>query len=238
MTELSIENKKNNNIALYSRNFGNYRNEFKNYYDKKLDTNFDYYLYTDKELNDEEIKKLKDWNIIKTKLIDEDTNIMDKNRWTSKHVKFILPKELEKYDYVIYIDSKVLIRNIYKFINYSYITKIINKYPENHIFNLKNPYRKTIQEELLETKKRKLENKISADNLLELLKDYKSNFYLPDLCFFIRKKSSLVDIAFLKCYEALKTYRIKRDQNIYNYIMDQDNIKPILYDFYSLKEIN
>lgn len=36
-------------IALYSCNFGNYRNEFINYYNVKFDENIDYFLFTDKK---------------------------------------------------------------------------------------------------------------------------------------------------------------------------------------------
>ena len=51
-------------IAIYSYNFGNYRNELGKNIDKfKYDKNFDYYFYTDQE-------KLKSttWNIIKVPL--------------------------------------------------------------------------------------------------------------------------------------------------------------------------
>jgi hypothetical protein len=61
-------------------------------------------------------------------------------RWTSKHVKFILPEKLKKYDIVVWIDNK-MVHNLHK-LTYEIITKIINKYPTSDVFNLKRPYRK------------------------------------------------------------------------------------------------
>jgi hypothetical protein len=50
-------------IAIYTCNFGNYRNEFNNYFDTKFDEKIDYYLFTDKKVNEKDILKLKHFTI-------------------------------------------------------------------------------------------------------------------------------------------------------------------------------
>lgn len=87
-------------IAIYSCNFGNYRNEFKNYKNVIFNDNIDYYIFTDKILDEDEKKKFKKWKIINIEYLYCD-EIMNKYRWTTKYVKFILPKELETYDIIM-----------------------------------------------------------------------------------------------------------------------------------------
>jgi hypothetical protein len=50
-------------IAIYSCNFGNYRNEIKLYYNNFFDDKIDYFLFTDKTFTESEIKELKKWNV-------------------------------------------------------------------------------------------------------------------------------------------------------------------------------
>ena len=212
-------------VAIYTCNFGNYRNEFKNYYNIIFDKNIDYFLFTDNEINE-----LDKWKIQKVNLLNDD-EIMDKYRWTSKYIKFVLPEILNPYDIIIWIDNKMFKnKNIISKITYDNIINIINKYPEYDIFNLKHPQRKTIQEEIIKTVNLSLENKIYGLEFLNYLNNYISNFDLPDTCIIIKKNNLIVNEVFNYCFKLLKKHKLKRDQNIYNYALDTKNIIPKLLD--------
>jgi len=219
-----------NKIALYSCNFGNYRNEFENYYNSFFDKNIDYFLFTDKHINEIEKDKLINWNICHVSILKGD-EIMDGFRWSSKFVKFILPKNLKNYDIIIWVDNK-RIKDLEK-LTYEKIIKITSK-PQCDIFNLKHLERTTIQEELLKTIELNLENKESGELFLKNIRNYESKFILPDTCIIIRKNNQLINKTFEDCFELMKKYKLKRDQNIYNFSLDQNNITPILLDYYTL----
>jgi hypothetical protein len=221
-----------NKIAIYSCNFGNYRNEFKNYYNVFFDKNIYYFLFTDIKLNNSEKEKLHNWNICNIDILNSD-DIMDGNRWTSKYVKFILPENLKNYDIIVWVDNKQV-----KYLNkliYKNIIELINKYPKYDIFNLKHPHRNTIQEELKITIRIGLENKHSGIYFLNYIKNFVSKFKLPDTSIIIRKNTELTNNAFEHCFNLMKKYKLKRDQNIYNFALDQKNITPFIF---GLNEFN
>ncbi|MEX0597983.1 MAG: hypothetical protein WD512_15950 [Candidatus Paceibacterota bacterium] len=217
-------------IAVYSCNIGNYRNEFSNYFNAILDKNIDYFLFTDKTLNNEERSKLSNWNVCNIDALPSD-EIMNDNRWTSKYIKFVLPENLKNYDIVIWIDNKMF-KPHHKInsMNYDDIVKLLKIKPNTLVFNIKHPDRKTIQEELRKTISLNLENKISGNFFLKYVKNYNSKFILVDTCFIIRKNNLTVNNAFEYCFNLLKKYKLKRDQNVYNYALDQQNIKPFILD--------
>jgi hypothetical protein len=217
-------------IAVYSCNFGNYRNEFQYYYNVNFDDKIDYFLFTDKKCTNEEILKLKKWNINICELLDSD-GIMNNFRWTAKYVKFILPEQLKDYDIIVWIDNKRFKKNDkMNNISYEQINKIINRYPDSNIFNIKHQQRKTMQEELIITMKMNLENKEHGENFLHYIKNYTSSFLLPDTCVIIKKNIPIVNKALEECFHSMKTWKLKRDQNIYNYVLDNQKITPILLD--------
>jgi hypothetical protein len=224
-------------IALYSCNFGNYRNEFINYYNVKFDENIDYFLFTDKKITYTEYLKLGKWNIINTNLLPGD-EIMDSFRWTSKYVKFFLPKILRKYEIIIWIDNKrFLINDKLNGITYSDVIKIIDKYPDAIVFNLKHKDRTTLQQELKETISNNIENYKQGLKFFKFLNCYKSSFELVDTCFIIRKNIYNVNKAFENCLRFMKITGLKRDQNMYNYVLDNEKIKPILLNYDDLSFI-
>jgi hypothetical protein len=224
----------NNKIALYSCNFGNYRNEFNNFYNVKFDDKIDYFIFTDKNTDD----KLNGWKVCNVKLLPSD-KIMNNYRWTSKYVKFVLPKELNDYDIIIWVDSKRFIKDDkMNDITYDQIMEIINKYPEYQVFNLKHKNRNTIQQELRETIKLGFENRVPGINFLRKVKFYVSSFNLPDTCVIIRKNNVDVNNAFANCFKFMQTYHLKRDQNIYNYVLDTAKIKPKLLHYDNMKAID
>ena len=65
----------------------------------------------------------------------------------------------------------------------------MNTYPDCQIFNLKHPDRKTVQEELNETITKSYENHNNGNRFLGIVKEYVSNFPLPDTCVIIRKNN-------------------------------------------------
>jgi hypothetical protein len=213
-------------IAVYSCNFGNYRRELKNYSMLQCDDNIDYYLFTDNKTI-----QLNNWTIYHPDIIPSD-DVMNGNRWTSKYIKFILPDILKSYDIIIWIDSKE-IHNPHN-ITYKDIINLLERYPTTSVFNIKHPNRNTAQEELAITIKTKVENIISGRKFLNLIKNFKSEFFLPDTCFIIRKNTKEINDIFEYCFELLKIYKLKRDQNIYNYAFHEKNIIPLVLDNFKL----
>jgi hypothetical protein len=194
-----------------------------------FDTNIDYFLFTDNRLRDDEIIQLQNWKIHNIDTLKSDET-MDGNRWTSKYCKFILPEILKSYDVIIWVDNK-RIHELNK-LTYENILKIINKYPDCDVFNLKHFERSTPQEELLITINKGLENKETGEYFLNnILKDYVSNFDLPDTCFIIKKNNELVNETFEYCFKLMNKYKLKRDQNIYNFAFDKQNITPVLLNY-------
>ena len=137
-------------VAVYSVNFGNYRNELsKEKMNKvKFSKEIDYYLFTDSDI---ECK----WNVKKVNLLEE-LDFMNKYRHTSKKYKFCLPKILYSYDYVIWCDTKSL-KNIDNLSLDKIKTLITNT--KKSIFLIKHPHRKNIIQELNSTLRLNLEKR-------------------------------------------------------------------------------
>ena len=214
-------------IAIYSCNFGNYRKELTNIDIIKVDSRIDYYFFTDNTTI-----QSKKWKIVNTLLIPAD-HIIDMKRWTAKNVKFILPSILKDYDYVIWIDSKPKLLSLV--ITYNSVIDLIKKNPDIDVFNLSHPERKTAQEELKVTISRGFENVEPANKFLELIKDFKCDFTLPETCIFVRNTKEHTHEAFLSCYNLMKLHKLKRDQNIYNYAISKTSIKLLLLDDLEVK---
>ena len=218
-------------IAIYSCNFGNYRNEFDHYYNVIFDKQIDYFLFTDRNLSEKEIAKLDKWKVCNIPLVPAD-DIMNETRWTSKYVKFILPEQLTGYDVTVWIDNKRFIKNDkMNKITYEQITNIINKCPNYDIFNLKHPWSKGVQREISETIRLKLENIEHANIFAEKMKNYVSQFHLVETCVIIRKNNKAVNDVFAYCIKLLKEHKLKRDQNIYNLALDTHHIIPKLLHY-------
>ncbi len=137
-------------VAVYSANFGNYRNELSvnNMNKVNFSKEIDYYLFTDNDI------KCK-WNVQKVTL-EKDLDFMNKFRHTSKKYKFCLPKILDSYDYVIWCDTKSL-QNIDN-LSLDKIEKLITN-TKKSIFLIKHPGRVHSTEELDVTLKMGMEKK-------------------------------------------------------------------------------
>jgi len=219
-------------MAIYTCNFGNYRNEFDFYYNVNIDKNIDHFLFTDKKLSEIELTKLKNFTVINIDLLPGD-EIMNNYRWTAKYVKFILPEILKDYDILVWVDNKIFKnQKILDNIEYKKIINIINNHPNDSVFNFNHFARKTMQQELIETIKIGYENKESGKFFLHDNKHYTSKFILVDTCVIIRKNDSKINEAFEYCFELMKEYKLKRDQNIYNFAFDAKNITPVILDIH------
>lgn len=209
-------------LAAYTCNFGNYRNDisaFNALTKDDLDPQIDYYFFTDnKNMTSSE------WKIIYTPLIPSDKEIITSDRLTSKHIKFIPPAILDTYDILIWIDCKQLSNKI----TYKNIIKLLEKYPDYDIFNLQHPERKSIQEEIEFTIKTEVENKEHGEKFLKKVSDFKSPFTLPETCIIILKNTTSNKDVFNHCYTLINTYKLKRDQNIYNYAFYEKNKIPLI----------
>jgi hypothetical protein len=88
-----------------------------------------------------------------------------------------------------------------------------------------------MQQELSVTIVNRLENKPAGGYFMDLLGNYVSKFDLPDTSVIIRKNELAVNVAFEYCMELMTTYKLKRDQNIYNFALDAKDVTPILLDY-------
>jgi len=200
-------------ICVYSCNFGNYRKEINGINNITPTEGIDYYFFTDNK----EITSTK-WKIIHCPMIPSDST-MNSSRWTSKHVKFILPDALKEYDIIIWCDSKCLnkmkldSKKIHDFfLNNSY-----------RIVNLKHFARATQKEELKFTMNIKVENRANAERFLKEIDGIEYKCPLPETCFIIRKNEELTNQLFERVYNLLKEKGLKRDQNVYNHAIHELN---------------
>lgn len=203
-------------IAVYSCNFGNYRNELKTF-KLKLDPKIDYFFFTDKDF------RLTGWNVMKTPLIPS-TPYIDSNRITTKHHKFILPNVLQRYDWVIWIDTSLSNWSV----SYEKCIELIKKNPSIDAFHLTHNVRSTIQEELMLTMDIGVENKETGSIYLEKIKDFVSPHPLSSNGFFLRNTNPDTNHAFQNCFQLLNQYGLRRDQNIYHYAIHETNMKPMM----------
>ena len=221
-----------NKIAIYSCNFGNYRNEIINSIDDmETNKNIDYYFFTDNKEIKSDI-----WNIIIVPL-QEELEFIDANRHTAKYVKFIVPEILKQYEKIIWVDSKVIAGKIISDFSEEKINNVFKKSINNNsLFIMKHPWRKTLQEELNFSIRCNVENKIQGELFKNKITDLKFNTHLLDSCCIMYNNSSENISLFKKIYDVLIYNGLKRDQNIISYIFYVENYESnILY--FSLFEI-
>jgi hypothetical protein len=205
-------------IAAYGCNFGNYRNELRNGLNNIIfDNNIDYYFFTDAT----DISSSK-WNIVNIKPLKSD-DVMNGFRWTSKFVKFVLPDILKKYDVVVWIDSKVLCNQKLQFTKES-ITQIFEA--DTKIVFRKHYNVNSIQQELKITIGCKIENILPGTQFLNEIKNTTFKTLHPDTCFIIRKTDADTNALFNHIFNLLKIKKLKRDQNIVSFAIDDLHYPP------------
>ena len=201
-----------NNIAIYSANFGNYRDELKDIDNVFFDEKIDYYFFTDnKNITS------KKWNIILSQLNPE-LYFIDSFRHTSKYFKFVVPEILNRYNIIIWIDNKSL--KFLKFSNKNIINLFEKKYS---FFILRHPIRKTAQEEIKTTIECTAEHEINGDLFLSKIKDNKFSIDLPDsTCLIYKNTNSNISIL-QKIYDSLIMNGLRRDQNVIQQVFLENN---------------
>lgn len=199
-------------IAVYSANFGNYRNEI----DKGIDNikptkGIDYYFFTDNTTITS-----KYWNVIITEL-QSSLDFIDSHRHTAKYVKFVVPEILHKYDIIIWIDSKNICD--LKLIRSTIRRLLENKM--NNIFLIKHECRITATQELKTTIELGIEHKVNGTNFLNKIKDITFNTHLPDTTCMIYSNDANNISLLQSVYELLIENGLRRDQNIIQYALEQ-----------------
>lgn len=213
-------------IAIYSYNFGNYRNELGIIDNFKYYPEFDYYYFTDNNDIKSDI-----WNVIYVPLQPK-TEFMDSNRMTTKYYKFkYLHPVLRDYDYIIHIDSGRV--RYLSTLSYQVITDVINNNPDTLFFGTKHPFLNNIFEEGEQVIKSGLDNKSKVLGWSKKLKDEKFMQTIPhmELCLFMFKNEPEVLDIFSKVYDKLIEEQLRRDQFIFIYVLQK-------YNFTNLKVLD
>jgi hypothetical protein len=214
-------------VAVYSANFGNYRNEMKHIMDYcTFDCKIDYYFFTDNTTITSD-----KWKIIRQPLL-ETLDFMDACRHTSKYIKFVVPDILKVYNIIIWIDTKC-IHNI----SFSF-EKIIKLCTHNKsMFFMKHAWRKTAHQELdvtINTKREHIENGTAFQTKI---KDMFFETHMPDTqCFIYR--NSLEHISLLqKIYDTLLQYGLRRDQNVVQFVL-KENKYELYINYFGYNQIS
>ena len=207
-------------IALYCCYYGDYRDELKNGLETfTIDPKIDCFFYTDRK------DVVSDRWKIQTCNIKEDAEVMDQYRHMAKKTKFIPPKELEEYDILIYIDCKYLrrrrvsIHSIQRkpLPSYDEILKNIENYD---VLFEKHPWRTQAKEEIDCTIQKNLENKKEVMDYYNNRKNKTHSVDLIDTGYIIRRQNERTNHLMRTVYEQLLQYNLKRDQNVFNYVLD------------------
>ena len=217
-------NNKFKKIAVFTYNFGNFRDELTT---QKIDNfkqfnEFDYYLYTDQNIKSDK------WNVIKVPLRPR-TPHMNANRVTSKYYKWkIIPKELKNYDYILHIDCAKI--NWLNNITPKNMYDIINKYPNVIFFGRKQPVHKNIYEEASSKWHRgevdDTEYGENADKWIKKLKqeNFKQKFTHCETGLHLKKNTKKINNILSKVYDELMINKLCRDQHVFPYVLQKNNL--------------
>lgn len=199
-------------IAIYSANFGNYRNELNYDIDNiYFDRNIDYYFFTDNQ----NLKSNK-WRVIYHKLLPA-LPFINSTRLTSKYLKFKQNGILKDYDYIIWIDSKSL-----KYLKFR-LFKIDNLFKnDNSMFLIKHGGRLHAKEEIITTLQLGLEHP-NALSFYHEIKDIEFKTVLANTTCIIYKNNN-ENLQVLKtALETLLHKGMRRDQNVFQYALYKNN---------------
>jgi len=197
-------------VAVFSQNFGNFRNELDGGIDGlQFNKVIDYYFFTDQPIRSAH------WKVINTPLQPE-LPFIDTYRRTAKWIKFVVPKLLREYDYIVYIDSKSMEK-----LNGLSKTRIqdLFKGTDKQIFFIKHHARTTPQEEIAATLKWKLEYSAAAKRFLSTIKDLTFGTHLQDTYCMVYRNSPTVFSLLEDVYVTLMEKGLRRDQNVLQFVL-------------------
>ena len=214
-------------IAIYSANFGNYRNESKDFDQIKKIKELDYYFFTD---NPSKFVS-KTWKIINYPLAKFTLyGNMDKYRYTAKTCKFSSHPILNQYDYVLYIDSKKSSIEIFnKNISYNNIINLILTHKDTDIFFRQHPdypvQVKTIYDEIDRVIYWNRENSDAAikwDNSLKKQKWKQEDPFIDSDIILKKNKNSLINTLLSSIPDLLVKNKLSRDQIVLPYFLQKN----------------
>lgn len=213
-------------VAVYSVNFGNYRDEITNIDSIVFDKDIDYYLFTDN-------KSIRSafWKII-TPGLKQELDFMDAYRHSSKYFKFNIQPLLRRYDIIVWIDCKSLNQLKFKKID---LVQMVNK--NKNIFFVKHPRRKTAQEELVLTVNKGKEHYANGTKFLDEIKDTTFETHLPDTHCIIYASTDENISLLQNVYDTLISKGIRRDQNIIQYVLKNNNFETKI-SYFKISDLN
>ena len=219
---------KTDKLAIYTYNFGDYRDEIKNIEILNINNNFNYYFYTEK------IIVSKKWNVINFDLI-PGLDFISSSRLTTKYIKYkYIPVELRPYKYILHIDCRRI-----KYLNKINLNSILQKLESNDVsyYCRKHPFNKNLTEEFEFIKKKHMENYSNLKNWIKFIKNqnFKQTITHFENCIYIRDiTNTKLNTIFDEVYEYLLKFKLNRDQLVFIYLLQKYNF----FNFKILDEFN
>jgi hypothetical protein len=212
-------------IAVYTANIGNYRNEFSLSRMNSIvfSDKIDYYFFSDFKVTGCK------WKTYQVPL-QKQYSFMDAKRTTNKFLKFCLPPELSDYDYVIWCDTKGSSLSMINNINYESVVSLIER-EQKQVYLLKHPQHSSPLQEIDKTIRKNYETKTPALTFKKKIQNITFCSHLPDLTTFIRKTDEVTNKVFSDVYDEMIINQLRRDQNIFQYVLHKHNYESTLYYF-------
>ena len=212
-------------IAIYSYNFGNYRNELNGGIDNMtFHPEFDYYFYTNNDIKSDK------WKVIKVPLQPR-TKHMNANRVTAKYYKFKkLPEELLNYDYVLHVDNSAIKGGWDGMSRFTpqKINDLIKKNKNVAFFGRKHRVYNSIKDEAL---KAQINGSAGTEYVPELkkwlsaLENFEQKFPHTESCIFLRKVNDQdLNRIMPKIFDKLMERGLCRDQHVFPYILQEEDL--------------
>lgn len=200
-------------VAFYTCLFGRY--DFISKPNKKLMKRFNFYIITNQNC-----KSFEKWK----KIYINNKNL--NNFLLSRYYKFFFHKKIKKYDYSVYFDANVHLKN--SFIDL--LNKFINTNKEIGLF--KHSSRKNIYQELEVNLEKKNIKNTDKERILKFFKKKKYNSFndLTENCIILRKHQSKMLLKTMKCCWGLIKLFIKRDQLCLPYALWKYKLSKIYFN--------
>jgi hypothetical protein len=200
-------------IAFYTCLFGRY--DFISKPNKELIKKFNFYIIT----NQKDFNR-KNWNKIYVNKKNYNNFLL------SRYYKFFFHQKIKRYEYSVYLDGNVLLKN--NFIEL--LNKFINSNKEIGLF--KHSSRKNVYQEL---DANLANNKIEKNDKEKILKFFKKNKYyslndLSENCVILRKHNSKKLFKTMTCWWRLLRFFIKRDQISLPYALWKYKMSKIVFN--------